>query len=417
MATGAGRSEAMATDLPQSSASGGAGLVVAATVGNMLSVTPSIISTFGLFLVPIATEFGWPRSVVSGALAIVLLGNALGSAPAGRLADRFGARRIILAGNVLLAVAIGLLAFTGASHGLFYLQFLLVGVIGALASNMVIAKLLADAFDKRRGLLIGIAGGIGNGVGSAVLPALVAVMLITHSWREAYLGLGLVTLAVGFPILYLLIRTPAVEKAEQQGIPAEGMTLGEAVRTPMFWLLATSVPLGGGCLQALFATIEPFLVDRGLSIGAGTTVLVLFALTCAIWEPTVGMLLDRTRRPLMLAPCYLTGAVGLLLLILADQMALLMLAGVLLGIALGAEFSAVTFLLSRYFGRHALGAISGTIFGIALLVSAAAAVLLNICYDLTGSYFAGLLAIVPLLAWNGIAILALPHYRFMGPVE
>ncbi|MCJ2179985.1 MFS transporter [Novosphingobium album (ex Hu et al. 2023)] len=392
----------------------GGGLVFAGTIGNMLSVTPGIISTFGLFLVPVATEFGWPRSVVSGALAIVLFGNAIGSAPAGRLADRFGSRRVILFGNILLAASIAMLALAPASPLLFYLQFAVVGVIGALASNMVIAKLLADSFDDRRGLFIGIAGGIGNGLGSAILPAFAAILIALHGWREAYLGLALAIFVIGFPVLYAFIKTPRVEMAEQQGIEAEGPGLGEALRSPVFWLLATSVPLGGGCLQALFATIEPFLADRGMSIGEGTSVLALFALTCAIWEPTVGLLLDRTQTPRLLAPCYATGLAGLLLLLFAKALPLVMLSGVLLGIALGAEFSAVAFLLSRYFGRHALGAISGVIFGLALLVSAVAAVALNVCFDVTGSYFAGLLVIVPLLAWNSLAMIFLPAYFFMS---
>ncbi|MCJ2182882.1 MFS transporter [Novosphingobium sp. 1949] len=403
--------------LPQGLAAGArgsaAGLVFAGLIGNMLSVTPSVIATFGLFLVPIATEFGWPRSLVSGALAVALLGNAFGSAPAGRLADRYGSRRVILVGNTLLAASIAGLALVFPNPVLFYLQFAVVGVIGALASNMVIAKLLADSFDDRRGLLIGVAGGIGNGLGSALLPILAALLLGAYTWRVAYGGLALVTFLVGFPILYAFIKTPPLERAEQEGATAEGPGLREALRSPIFWLLATSLPIGGGCLQALFATIEPSLVDRGLSLDAATSVLSVFALTCAIWEPTVGLLLDRTWRPRLLAPCYASGVTGLLLLVFAKAFWALMLSGVLLGLGLGAEFSALAFLLSRYFGRHALGAISGVMFALALLVSALATVALNICFDATGSYFTGLLLIVPLLAWNSVAMLVLPSYTFL----
>ena len=391
----------------------GAGLVVAATIGNMLSVSPVILATFGLFLVPIATEFGWPRSVVSGALAVAMIGSAAGAGPAGRIADRFGTRRTILAGNVLFAVSVALLATAGARPALFLFQFMLVGLAGALASGMVIAKLLADSFDSRRGFLIGIAGGVGNGVGSAILPLLAAVLVAHYGWRGGYLGLSLAVLLLGYPILHALVRTPAVENRGTTGIAAEGATLSTALKDWKFWFLATSMPLGGGCLQALFATIVPILSERGTSIEVGSSVVATFALTCAVWEPAVGFLLDTTTRPRMVMPCYAAGLAGLLLLLFAKALPLVFLSGVLLGLALGAEFSALAFLLSRYFGRRELGAISGIVFGIALLVAAATAVLLNICFDMTGSYRLGILALLPLLAWNSIAMAVLPDYTFV----
>lgn len=392
----------------------GGRLVFAATIGNMLSISPVVLATFGLFLIPIATDLGWPRSVVSAALAAAMIGAAIGATPAGRIADRFGSRRTILAGNLLFALSVALIATVGSNPAIFFFQFLIVGLAGAMASGMVIAKLLADSFDGRRGFLIGIAGGIGNGVGAALLPVIAGIVVATYGWRDGYVALGATVLIVGFPILYFFINSPAIELAISKGIEPEGASLNVSLKDVRFWLLATSIPVGGGCLQALFATITPILSERGISIDIGTTVIAIFALTCAFWEPGVGFLLDKAAKPLLLAPCYASGVLGVLLLLFAQSVSLILLSGVFLGIALGAEFSALTLVLSRYFGRRELGAISGIMFGIALFIAATATVLLNICFDVTGSYRIGLYILMPLLAWNSLAILGLPRYTFAG---
>lgn len=397
-----------------------AGVVFASTIGNMLSVTPTVTAVFGVFLVAIAGEFHWPRAEVGGALGLLSVTNALASPLAGRLADLFGTRRVILWGSGALALAIISLAFAPANSVFFYMQFAAIGAIGAMPSSMVFAKLLAEWFDEGRGFWIGVAGGVGNGVGATVLPILAGLLFVRFGWRAAFAGIGLLVLVLGVPILFAFIRDPARPAASSPGVPDpgeneyEGEAVGAALRSVNFWILALSMPVGAGCLIALFSSLIPLLMDNGLSLSGATTVLVAFALTCTVWEPTVGFLLDRTRRPAILCAFYLAAAGGLLLLINTNALPSLIVAGILLGIGLGAETSALSFLLSRYFGRRSLGTVSGVAFAVLLGVGALALVLLNAVYDHYGSYRIGVEAMLPLLVWNGIAMLLLGRYRFGG---
>ena len=107
------------------------GVVVAATVGNIVSTTPAVSAVFSLFLVPISTEFGWPRATVSGVLLLTAVMSAIIYPIAGRLSDRWGSRRVILFGNVMFAPAIAVLALADGSILQFYLLFALVGAAGA----------------------------------------------------------------------------------------------------------------------------------------------------------------------------------------------------------------------------------------------------------------------------------------------
>jgi MFS family permease len=392
-------------------------VVVGSTLGNGLGVTPTITAAFGVFLEPIANQFHWPRAGVSGAAAVLSLATALASPLAGRLGDLLGARRTVLIGSLALGLSILSLGVAIPNPVLFYLQFALIGAAGALPSSMLYAKLLAEWFETRRGLWIGIAGGVGNGLGATFIPVLAGVMLAATNWRSAFVGIALIVLAIGLPLQIVLIRKSAGPRPGGADLivddaPFEGVSAKEAFKSVKFWMLATALPMGGGCLTAMFATIVPLITDRGFSLTLATTVVAVCGLTCTAWEPTVGYILDRSRQPRILAPFYLVAAAGLVCLLHAASPALLFAGAVMVGIGLGAEFSALSYLLSRYFGRRELGAISGVAFAVLLGAGAVALVLLNLAYDLTKSYSLAVLAIMPFLVWNSLATLLLGPYRF-----
>lgn len=394
-----------------------AGVVVGSTIGNGMGVTPTITAAFGVFLVPIAAEFHWLRAGVSGAAAILSLATALASPLAGRLGDLWGARRSVLVGSLALGLAILSLGLAIANPIVFYLQFALIGAAGALPSSMLYAKLLAEWFETRRGLWMGIAGGVGNGLGATFIPVLAGVMLAATNWRGAFVGIALIVLLIGLPLQIVLLRksaTPQTGGADVvvDDVVYEGVSTSQALKSVKFWVLATALPIGGGCLTAMFATIVPLITDRGFSLAVATTAVAICGLTSTVWEPTVGYILDHSRHPRVLAPFYLIAAVGLYCLLHAPTPAVLFAGAVMVGIGLGSEFSALSFLLSRYFGRRELGAISGVAFAVLLGAGALALVLLNLTYDLSKSYAPAVLAITPFLVWNSLATVLLGRYRF-----
>src|ERR1700733_1271014 len=95
-------------------------VVAACLLGNMISPTPIIHGPFGTFLIPISHEFGWPRARVSGVLSVLAIMTALAYPIIGRLADRFGPRRLILAGNLAFGCCVVALGFSRPNILLFY---------------------------------------------------------------------------------------------------------------------------------------------------------------------------------------------------------------------------------------------------------------------------------------------------------
>ena len=391
-----------------------AGVVFACTVGNGVSVTPMVYTVFGLFLIPISTEFDWSRSAVSFVLFIIAVAGAISYPIVGRLIDRYGARPVILTGNVLFAASVASVSLVEASRFQFYTVYALIGISAAIPSSVMFTKVIAGWFDQRRGLFLGIAGGLGNGIGAALSPLFVFALISSYGWRAGFQGIGAAIILIGFPVLYLLLRDPpkdTIRSARESLEKTQGLTLTEALRTPTFWIILAAIALGAGCMTAIFAHVVPMLLDRGIPAGQATTVLATFSLVTAGWQIGMGYMLDRIARPWIAAPFYLLALVGLLLLEATSSYPLLLLSGLLMGLGLGTEYGVLPYFLSRYFGTRHYGAISGTMYGVIVLTQGLTPFLMDLVFDITGTYDPAIIVICIGLVLGAILITRLVPFH------
>jgi len=387
-----------------------AGVAVAATIGNMIGVTAAILATFGVFLVPISTEFGWPRASVSGVLGLVAVVSALLIPFVGRAMDRFGSRRILIGGNILLATSIALLSRSTGNLLQFYLTFALIGVAGSLAGTAMFCKVVSNWFDARRGLMLGVTAGGGNGIGATVMPIIAGLLVAGYGWRDAYVGIAAIILLLGFPTLFLLLRD-APPRIDAPQAELDGLTLREAAHTRAFWLMLFAIAAGAGGMTAVFTHVVPMLTDHGFGLAAATGVIATFALVTAAWQIVTGALLDRLRTPRLIVPMYGAAIAGLLLLEFGHGTASAMVAGTLLGIGMGAEYAALAYFISRYFGLKHFGSIVGALYSVVILAQGITPGLMDMSFDRTGSYAVATIAIALAL---GVGMLLL---SFLPPLE
>src|SRR6478752_3718747 len=160
--------------------------VIAAVTFTVLLVTAGIRATPGILMVPLEAEFGWNRTVISGAVAINIALFGLIGPFAASVMDRWGLRRIILAAVALLAVAVALTARMHTEWQLTLLWGVLVGT-GTGVTSMVLAAVVATRwFDERRGVVLG-ALSAANATGQLVFLPLLASLVERHGWRSATL--------------------------------------------------------------------------------------------------------------------------------------------------------------------------------------------------------------------------------------
>ena len=396
---------------PSGQTLGGIGVLVGCTLGNLVSVTPVINGTFGIFLVPLTQALGWSRSEFSVVLLIMAIVGVVGYPIAGYLADRYGVRVVALIGNASFALCVAGLSQSTSQRPLVYELYALTGLAGTLSSCVLLMKPISLWFTRHRGLFFALTGAFGINIGIAILPFLAGHILQTHGWRAAYVGLGAFTLLVGLPALMLLKNPPPTAMATTAlAGPLPGLTSGEARRQPVFWLLLFSMALGAGSLSAMLTHMVPLLTDRGIPVATATAIFATTAMCNASWQIVIGMLLDRTNAPRFAGIFLLVSILGLSLIGLASSSAWLIVGAVLLGIGSGTEYGLLPCVIPRYFGVKSFSELYGSIFGVSILAAGFTPILMGLAFDTRGNYNSALVLIAVALVCSAVLIFLMPSY-------
>src|SRR5215831_10810535 len=154
------------------------------------------------------SEFGWSRTqVTSGnALSKLVVGPLFGFF-AGWIVDRFGPRRLMIAGILMAGVAlIGLGSMSGLWMFYFYYLLNALGyVCGGPLPNQI---LLSQCFDQSRGKAMGFAY-LGIGIGGAAVPILSYWLVQSLGWRSALQVLGVMIIVISLPLVVLIREKPS----------------------------------------------------------------------------------------------------------------------------------------------------------------------------------------------------------------
>src|SRR5262252_2745001 len=219
-------------------------VVFASVLGLLVGSGPILIFSSGVFLKPVSAELGITRGDLSIALLLAALCTAVTLPFFGWLLDRVGTRRVMMPGIVLYALAV-------AAFGLMERQpafvipmiYALVGIIGVVQTPIPYAAVVAQWFDRQRGLALGIATA-GVGLGVVVLPPFLALLINNFGWRHAYYGLGLAVLLLAWLPVALFVREPPALSREAAAHTDRNLTdalpgthASQAFRQWEFWAL------------------------------------------------------------------------------------------------------------------------------------------------------------------------------------
>ena len=375
--------------------------IVLAAVTIALLASAGVRATFGVYIKPIEAEMGWSRGALSFAAALSLLLLGASGPFAGRLADRWGARRVIVIALALLGVGGVALAFV-RSLWQFYLA---VGVVMALGSGgaglSAGSAVVARWFQTHRGTAIGLMAG-GMSAGQLVVIPLATWLVLAHGWRVSALWLGLALLVVVTPLAAWLVRntpeergarpvgasgaalTAAEARAEQQ---AGRVSLSEAAQTLPFWLLMGTFFVCGYTSVGLIGThFIPHALDHNFSAMQASAALAVMGAMNIVGTIGAGWLCDRVGRRMPLAVFYFSRGLSLLFLLYVWNVPSLHLWAGLFGLNYISTVPQTTTLTANIYGRFSVGELSGWIFFAHQVGAAIAAALAGWVYEWTGSY-------------------------------
>ena len=410
--------------------------VVAAGVAGFFAIAITTTESLSIYISPVAEEFQWSRTLVSGSVALGTLLCAPFSFVVGPLIDRYGARWVVAA--AAFVIGLGFLGMTVAREPVgFYAAVTLTRVGGVGLIGLAVTTAVANWFIVKRGRAVAIAT-LGASLSTIFVPLLAQVVIETYSWRTSLVMLSLLVWGVAItPALLFMKRRPedvgllpdgasrpAAASKDTPPRPAvayrseqtdHDWTLPEAIRTPAMWLLVVTVPLSIMVLGGTTLHQTAYLIERGLAPVAAAGALSFFAIGTGVSRLVWGFLSERYPVRLSMAAGALFMALGQLLLLNAQTSPVAFAASLMLGIGTSGAISLEPVIYANYFGRLHLGRIRGFSSIFRWGTAASGPLLSGVAYDLADNYLGIYLTyMIVMMAVTGLMAVTLPPKRRTG---
>ncbi|HXK61636.1 MAG TPA: MFS transporter [Acidobacteriota bacterium] len=358
-----------------------------------------------LFYDYMVTDFGWSRAqVTSGnALSKLVVGPLFGFL-AGWIVDRFGPRKMMVAGILMAGTALfGLsMVSTLSMFYLFYLFNALGYVCGGPLPNQV---LISTWFDKARGKAMGFAY-LGIGIGFVTVPQLQFWLTENYGWHTALRVLGILIVVIALPMALLVKEAPASKRMRESSAP---VPIRGVLKSPYFYLLAVgsmcSIAAVGGTNQNLKLFLR---LDEGFPEARIATFISLIAAASIFGRLFMGWLADRIPKKYVMILIYLLVGFSIPLLFVPDMPGALYLFAILFGIGLGGDYMIIPLMAAEIFGVRVMGRVMGIILTADGVAEATGPWLVGYLRDQTGSYSIGFSLLIALAFLGTIAVAMLP---------
>jgi MFS family permease len=360
-------------------------------------------------------DFGWTRAQVTSGnfYSKLLIGPVFGFA-AGWIVDRFGPRRMMMAGILMAGVALVGLSYT-STLGLFYFFYLfnaLGYVCGGPLPNQV---LISRWFTSSRGKAMAFAY-LGIGVGGAIAPLLSNRLTQQFGWQGALRTLGILVVLLALPLAFFI-----KEKAGEKSNALSGVTpisIAGALRSREFYLLAIGSMCSIGAVGGTFQNLKLFMTGdlfRGASAqeaqSAAASVLSLILISSLCGRLLMGWLADHFAKKYVMLLIYLIVGCSIPLLFMASNRPFLYLFAVLFGIGLGGDYMIIPLMAAELFGVKVLGRLMGIVLTADGVAEALAPMMVARTRDSTGSYAIGFTILIGLGLVGALAVALLPTRR------
>jgi MFS family permease len=411
-------------------------LVVVQVVGSAIS------QSAGVMVAPLRDprgDFGWGIGTIGALMAVYYLVGGLFAPLSGWLGERYGARRLMLAGGLLYGGSMFLLGMVRQPwHFLLAFSLLL-----ALTQSICMVPLMAavgDWFRRRLGLGTGILWAAG-GLGAALLAPLVGYLLDHLGWQGTFWSIGAVGggAILSLTILFRnrpadlglmpygataddppeVVRSPAMERLRRQ-VFAHHMR-----RTRAYWHLPLIHGLGCAGHGIVLLYVVPLAVEQGLTLVSAAGILSLISVWSVGSRLLTPIVAERSGGKPIMAAALLIQGLTVLVLFWAHDVWMFYLFGSLFGLGFGGEMSAYLVVNRQYFGSGPTSTLYGLEMMGAMLGHALASGLAGMVLYVTGSFTPvlmlsmafSLVGVLVILHLESSARVLIPHWEELLPPE
>lgn len=384
--------------------------LVAGFAFGVLGYSRGLHTSFGVFNVALLDTFGWSRGATAGIFSIVLAVDAVLSPMVGYLLDRYGAKKICLAGCAALVAGLFLSSRVSALWQL-YVCFGLVIAAGFTFTGMVPhIFLISEWFSEKRASAIGIVYA-GSGVGIMLLAPLSEWLISHYGWTRTFEIYSLITLVAMAPVVAFAYSIGPHAHRPHDGVKkkpgTKQWTAKLALQSLQFWLLFIA-RIGAASGTIVIVTHQvAHVVDVGFSKLLSASIFGLAGITSSFGRVIFGFIADRLSKQAAYTLNIVMTVVGVgALMILRDpsQVWLLYVYVIFFGIGFGSRAVIFSSLTADIFAGKGFGAILGYSTVAVGVGGALGSYLGGVFHDWTGSYTLSFTLSTLLLAISDICI-------------
>jgi MFS family permease len=350
-------------------------------------------------------EFGWSRTIVtSGNAMSKLIVAPLFGFIAGWIIDRYGPRRMMIAGVLMAGGALIGLGFMSSLWMFYFFYFFnALGYVfgGPLPSQVLISRW----FDKNRGKAMGIAY-LGIGTGGVIVPFISVFLVQKFGWQTALSSLGVLMILIAFPLAWF-IKEPA--SASGKSANKDQMIQTKTIlKNPNFYLLALgsmcSIAAVGGTNQHL----KLYLRELNFSQEQARNVVSLVLFSSLAGRLLIGWLADIFSRKYVMVLTYMIVASAIPFLLLPEFAGRIYIFAVIFGIGLGGDYMIIPLLAGDLFGVKALGRVMGIVLVADGMAEALSPMGVGAMTDASGNYVLGFSLLIGIALAGALIVSFLP---------
>ena len=372
------------------------------------SQTYGFFFSLGVFFQSLQNEFGWSAGVISTIHSFHLIILVISLPWLGRMADKYGVKRIFGISSVLMGVGFFLCGIANALWQ-FYL-FYLIASLGVGATTALPTAIVQKWFIKKKGLALGIAAS-GIGAGPLIAAPTSELLISCYGWRNAYFIIGGLTLFILAVTTFFIIDKPEdiglqpLGKNEVQSLQKEKnktlsfapnkdnrqfnkreWTTSEAMKTRAFLLLGSIWLLCALPIHLIMIHIVPFAINSGVPQNIAATGLGLIGGISIIGRLSGGAFSDiiGLKKTLIIAT-FISAFIMMGLPFIKGSHTFFAFV-VIYGYFYGARVPQIPGLIGNYFGNKNLNEIMAIFWSLAGIGAIIGALTGGFVFDITGSY-------------------------------
>lgn len=380
--------------------------VLAATFLSLLAIVGFALYGLPFYYDFMKEEFGWSTKVVTSgnALSKLLIAPLFGFL-AGWIIDRYGPRKMMMAGAVMVGGALIGLGFMN-SLWMFYFFYVFNALGYVFGGPLPCQVLISRRFDKNRGKAMGIAY-LGIGSGFVIVPLISVALERNFGWHYALAGLGVLIILIAVPLAYFL-----KEPSASQSVPAEkqpSVKMSAVLKNKNFYLLAfgsmCSIAAVGGTNQHLKLYLRNLEFNQAEAAG----IISLVGFSSLAGRVLMGWLSDLFPRRNVMILIYLIVASAIPLLLLPEFTGRIYIFAIIFGLGLGGDYLIIPLMAGDLFGVKTLGRVMGIVLVADGIAEATSPWMVGALYnEVTKSYTIGFTALIFIALAGAVIVSFLP---------